>query len=118
MRDDIAFIWRAARNVGIVAVMRVDSVPYDFEELPLEKEYYKRIGNEKPDIGERLRVEGIFLGRCRLIRSNDIRKNKSLKISALTNQMGTNFELTEKQGKILMSLFEKRKDKMVYTAGN
>jgi predicted RNA-binding protein with PUA-like domain len=119
MKGDTAFIWRAARNVGIVAVMRVDSIPYDFEEFPHEIKYYRKRGKEKPDIGKRLRVKGIFLGRCRIVRSKEIRKDGSLEpMSALKAQRGTNFELTEKQGKILMSLFEKRKDTMVYTAGN
>jgi predicted RNA-binding protein with PUA-like domain len=119
MKGDTAFIWRAERDVGILAIMKVDSIPYEFEEFPHEIKFYRTKGKEKPDIGKRLRVKGIFLGRCRIVRSKEMKKNEILRpMSALRGIMGTNFALTKKQGKILMSFFEKRKDKMVYTAGN
>ena len=105
---DLAFIWRAYRDVGILAVMRVTSKPYEFEELPHEIPYYTDKNN--PDIGIRLRVKGTFEDRFELLRSDEIREDSRLKnISALTARRGTNFPLTEDQGKILIALVKKKR---------
>lgn len=104
-KGDIAFIWRAGPNRGICAVMRIDTDPAEMEELESEQEY-----RVERDVKIMWRVVGALTHRFNCISHQELRNIPDLEnLSVFTGfPMGTNYKVTDEEGKILMELAEAR----------
>ena len=102
---DVAFIWFGGREPGIRAVMRVDSQPAIRDELDHERPYW----NDSRDAKPRHRVLGHFTNRCPLLTAKRLKSIRGLdKLSVFHGfQQGTNFRVTEEEGKALLRLVER-----------
>ena len=104
---DTAFIWRTGRDRGIRAVMRIDSAPVESKEIETEQKYLV-----ERDTRLRYRVKGTLTHRFPCISHRELRNMPDLEnLSVLSKrvfQSGTNFKVTDDEGKILLALANAR----------
>jgi len=103
---DIAFIWMAGEQRGIVGAMKLSSAPVMMDEIPTELPYYL-----EPAQGSTLRVKAVLTHRIALLPSIHLRNYPELMKCAVFHgfQQATNFLLTEKEGTFILDLIEKQK---------
>ncbi len=100
---DVAFIWKTGDFRGICAIIKIESNPKEREELKHELKYYIDL-----DPGSVCRVLATFNSAFQTISYKKIKKMPGLEELSMFHgyQKGTNFRVTKKEGKILMSMID------------
>lgn len=100
---DTAFLMETGPHRCIRAVMRVDEGPQEMAELESEQTYWA-----ERDTEARCRVRGTLTHRTELPIS-ELQSVDSLQNLTILNgfQQGTNFRITEEEGRIILSMIER-----------
>ncbi|NLV28911.1 MAG: EVE domain-containing protein [Erysipelotrichaceae bacterium] len=102
-QGDTVFLWASGEDAGIYAVAEVKSSPYDQEQLPLADEFYpmgRAEGHSRSVVD--MNIEKILsppLLKEQLTQIPELRE-----LSVIKSPQGTNFAVTETQGKLIMNL--------------
>lgn len=102
---DTAFLWVTGAKRAIRAVMSIDQAPRVMAELPSEQQYWS-----EPDTEKALRVVGTFTHRNVDLRADELRATPGLEQLSMFHgfQQGTNFVVTDVEGKIIMGLVNRQ----------
>jgi hypothetical protein len=100
---DIAFIWRTGNPRGIIAMIKIETNPHEFEELEHERQF-----QITTDFMSKTRVKAEIVKRFPLIEDNKLKQiNGLIGLSVFAFQQATNYPVNQKQAEILLSLINK-----------
>jgi len=106
---DIAFIWRAGDERGVVGAMRLQSDPHLMREI--ESELPFRIGEGEYEEEKQIMVKAELIARTNLP-ADELRTVRELKRLSLLHPpyQGTNFRVSQTEGRMLMELIGGQKN--------
>lgn len=106
---DIAFIWLVGnkRVRGIRAIVRIDSLPADMDEIETEKSYYVKL-----DFARINRVKITFLERSPLVSAETLKNIPSLSNLSVFHgvQQPTNHKVSHEEGEFLVQYIKSHKN--------